>query len=235
MHSNSRLRRSCRSAHIFRSNALAPRGLWLAGLGVQQRRHRSRLVSRLLAWSFPASQVRRSHSPRVRRFPLRVRGGKHSEEHEEYRNTSPSEQKERTTPVAPEFTPVRDLVFSPRLVEGLTEDFTPSRARGNRCFIDRRLFYRAGFCRSNGLLLIFLCHFRPPARYSPRTQWAPGRAGPQPPTPPPAARPSRSTAYMADEMVLLQVAESGAVDRPALAPIGFGVSTSREDENGRGK
>jgi hypothetical protein len=34
---------------------------------------------------------------------------------------------------------------------------------------------------------------------------------------------------------LLQVAESGAVDRPALAPIGFGVSTSREDENGRGK
>jgi hypothetical protein len=38
-----------------------------------------------------------------------------------------------------------------------------------------------------------------------------------------------------NEMLLLQVAESGAVDRPALAPIGFGVSTSREDENGRGK
>ena len=38
-----------------------------------------------------------------------------------------------------------------------------------------------------------------------------------------------------NEMLLLQVAESGAVDRPALAPIGFGVSSSREDENGRGK
>jgi hypothetical protein len=38
-----------------------------------------------------------------------------------------------------------------------------------------------------------------------------------------------------NEMLLLQVAESGAVDRPALAPIGFGVSTSREDQNGRGK
>jgi hypothetical protein len=38
-----------------------------------------------------------------------------------------------------------------------------------------------------------------------------------------------------NEMLLLQVAESGAVDRPALAPVGFGVSTSREDENGRGK
>ena len=38
-----------------------------------------------------------------------------------------------------------------------------------------------------------------------------------------------------NEMLLLQVAESGAVDRPALAPIGFGVSTSREDQSGRGK
>jgi len=38
-----------------------------------------------------------------------------------------------------------------------------------------------------------------------------------------------------NEMLLLQVAESGSVDRPALAPIGFGVSSSREDENGRGK
>jgi len=38
-----------------------------------------------------------------------------------------------------------------------------------------------------------------------------------------------------NEMLLLQVAESGAVDRPALAPIGFGVSSSREDENGSGK
>jgi len=38
-----------------------------------------------------------------------------------------------------------------------------------------------------------------------------------------------------NETLFLQVAESGAVDRPALAPIGFGVSTSREDQNGRGK
>jgi hypothetical protein len=38
-----------------------------------------------------------------------------------------------------------------------------------------------------------------------------------------------------NETLLLQEAESGAVDRPALAPIGFGVSTSREDQNGRGK
>ena len=38
-----------------------------------------------------------------------------------------------------------------------------------------------------------------------------------------------------NETLLLQVAESGAVDRPALAPIGFGVSSSREDRNGRGK
>lgn len=36
------------------------------------------------------------------------------------------------------------------------------------------------------------------------------------------------------EDLLLQVAEAGAVDRPALAPIGFGV-TSWEDQNGRGK
>lgn len=33
------------------------------------------------------------------------------------------------------------------------------------------------------------------------------------------------------ETLLLQVAESGAVDRPALAPIGFGVSTWQEDHN----
>lgn len=38
-----------------------------------------------------------------------------------------------------------------------------------------------------------------------------------------------------NESLLLQVAESGAVDRPALAPIGFGVSSSREDQHGRGK
>jgi hypothetical protein len=38
-----------------------------------------------------------------------------------------------------------------------------------------------------------------------------------------------------NETLLLQVAESGAVDRPALAPIGFGISTTSEDQNGRGK
>jgi len=32
-----------------------------------------------------------------------------------------------------------------------------------------------------------------------------------------------------NETLFLQMAESGAVDRPALAPIGFGVSTMRED------
>lgn len=35
-----------------------------------------------------------------------------------------------------------------------------------------------------------------------------------------------------NEMLLLQVAEAGAVDRPALAPIGFGVSSSEEARNG---
>ena len=34
-----------------------------------------------------------------------------------------------------------------------------------------------------------------------------------------------------NETLLLQVAESGAVDRPALAPISFGVSRSREEHN----
>ncbi|MFZ0519911.1 MAG: hypothetical protein WAL95_02740 [Candidatus Acidiferrales bacterium] len=38
-----------------------------------------------------------------------------------------------------------------------------------------------------------------------------------------------------NQTLLLQIAESGAVDRPALAPIGFGVSTSPEEPNGRGK
>ena len=38
-----------------------------------------------------------------------------------------------------------------------------------------------------------------------------------------------------NETLLLQVAESGAVDRPALAPIGFGMSTRREDQNDRGE
>ena len=37
-----------------------------------------------------------------------------------------------------------------------------------------------------------------------------------------------------NETLLLQVAESGAVDRPALAPIGFGISTGRENEDGTG-
>lgn len=38
-----------------------------------------------------------------------------------------------------------------------------------------------------------------------------------------------------NETLLLQVAESGAVDRPALAPIGFGVSTALEESHDRGK
>ena len=37
-----------------------------------------------------------------------------------------------------------------------------------------------------------------------------------------------------NETLLLQVADSGAVDRPALAPIGFGVSTLSEDQNDTG-
>jgi len=32
-----------------------------------------------------------------------------------------------------------------------------------------------------------------------------------------------------NETLFLQMAESGAVDKPALAPIGFGVSSSREE------
>ncbi len=35
-----------------------------------------------------------------------------------------------------------------------------------------------------------------------------------------------------NETLFLQMAESGAVDRPALAPIGFGVSSLREGEHG---
>lgn len=34
-----------------------------------------------------------------------------------------------------------------------------------------------------------------------------------------------------NQTLLLQVAESGAVDRPSLAPIGFGVNTRPEDQN----
>jgi hypothetical protein len=32
-----------------------------------------------------------------------------------------------------------------------------------------------------------------------------------------------------NESVFLQVAESGAIDKPALAPIGFGVSATRKE------
>jgi hypothetical protein len=35
-----------------------------------------------------------------------------------------------------------------------------------------------------------------------------------------------------NEAVFLQIAESGAVDRPALAPIGFGVSSIRKEVRG---
>ncbi len=38
-----------------------------------------------------------------------------------------------------------------------------------------------------------------------------------------------------NETLFLQMAEAGAVDRPALAPIGFGVNTLPEDEDGRRK
>jgi hypothetical protein len=37
------------------------------------------------------------------------------------------------------------------------------------------------------------------------------------------------------ETLFLQMAEAGAIDHPALAPIGFGVSTAEEDKNGRAK
>lgn len=40
---------------------------------------------------------------------------------------------------------------------------------------------------------------------------------------------------LSNEMLLLQVADSGAVDRPALVPMGFGISTAPEGQNGRGK
>lgn len=38
-----------------------------------------------------------------------------------------------------------------------------------------------------------------------------------------------------NETLFLQVAEAGAVDLPALAPIGFGVTTTLEEGNGRGR
>lgn len=38
-----------------------------------------------------------------------------------------------------------------------------------------------------------------------------------------------------DETLFLQVAEAGAVDHPALAPLGFGISTSQEENHDRRK
>ena len=43
----------------------------------------------------------------------------------------------------------------------------------------------------------------------------------------------RPSFKQSNETLLLQVAEAGAVDRPALAPIGFGISTFREDGDGK--
>ncbi len=42
---------------------------------------------------------------------------------------------------------------------------------------------------------------------------------------------TRPNFKQSNESVFLQVAESGAVDRPALAPIGFGVSAVRKEAN----
>jgi hypothetical protein len=41
----------------------------------------------------------------------------------------------------------------------------------------------------------------------------------------------RPSFKQSNETLLLQMAESGAVDRPALAPIGFGISSFREEVN----
>jgi hypothetical protein len=41
----------------------------------------------------------------------------------------------------------------------------------------------------------------------------------------------RPSFKQSNEALLLQLAESGAVDRPALAPIGFGISSSQEEVN----
>jgi hypothetical protein len=40
---------------------------------------------------------------------------------------------------------------------------------------------------------------------------------------------TRPNFKQSNESVFLQVAESGAVDRPALAPIGFGISALRKE------
>jgi hypothetical protein len=37
------------------------------------------------------------------------------------------------------------------------------------------------------------------------------------------------------ETLFLQMAEAGAVDHPALAPIGFGINTAEEDNHARAK
>jgi len=43
---------------------------------------------------------------------------------------------------------------------------------------------------------------------------------------------ARPSFKQSNESIFLQVAESGAVDKPALAPIGFGVSAvTKEDSN----
>ena len=42
----------------------------------------------------------------------------------------------------------------------------------------------------------------------------------------------RPSFKQSNETVLLQMADSGAVDRPALAPIGFGISTLRKEREG---
>ena len=39
----------------------------------------------------------------------------------------------------------------------------------------------------------------------------------------------RPSFKQSNESVFLQVAESGAVDKPALAPVGFGVSAVRKE------
>jgi len=41
---------------------------------------------------------------------------------------------------------------------------------------------------------------------------------------------TRPNFKQSSESIFLQIAESGAVDRPALAPIGFGVSTVRKED-----
>jgi hypothetical protein len=42
----------------------------------------------------------------------------------------------------------------------------------------------------------------------------------------------RPSFKQSNETVLLQMADSGTVDRPALAPIGFGINTFRKEKEG---